>query len=178
MKPIEIVAQIIGAAAVAVYIMLYRSSDMKKVLKKKRLMDILWAVHYLLIGAPAAVITNSTNILRETVFINRDRVKIFASKLWLFVFLAIMWTGIILTWNDDWFSLAPAVASTIAIFSFWQKSVPVARVCGIIINCLSFSYNLHVMSYMGIVAEVLCFISTMSAIFLEKREAKNKKEVG
>lgn len=175
MKPIEIVAQIIGAAAVVVYILLYRSSEMKSVLKKKRIMDILWAVHYLLIGAPAAVVTNSTNILRETVFLNRDRVKIFASKLWLFVFLAIMWTGIILSWNDDLFSLAPAIASTIAIFSFWQKSVTVARVCGVIINCLSFSYNLHVMSYMGIAAEVLCFISTMSAIILEKREAKKEK---
>lgn len=175
MSPIEIAAQLIGASAVLIYILLYHSTEMKKVLKKKRMMDILWAVHYLLIGGYAAVVTNSTNILRETVFLNRDRVKIFASKIWLIVFLVIMWTGIYFTWQDG-FSAVPATASTIAIFSFWQKNVKVARVCGIIINFLSFSYNLHVMSYMGIAAEVLCFISTLTAIFMEKRENKKALE--
>ena len=47
----QIAAQVFGAVGILVFILLYQFNNMKSVLKAKMCMDVLWAAHYLLLGA-------------------------------------------------------------------------------------------------------------------------------
>lgn len=114
-----IIAQIFGAVGILAFIMLYQFNSMKNVLKTKMVMDVLWAVHYLLLGAASAFAVNAICLVRECVFLNDDK-KIFKSQIWLLVFVAFNIVSAIVTWKG-YFSIIPAMASTLATISFKQK---------------------------------------------------------
>ena len=164
----SIIAQIFGAAGIAAFIMLYQFNSMKKVLKTKMVMDVLWAMHYLLLGATSAFAVNAICLVRECVFINDDK-KIFKSRIWLWIFIAFNIISAILTWKG-YFSILPAMTSTLATISFKQKSVKVARVIGITNNVMMFTYDIFVGSYMGLIAESLAFFAVVVAIFRNKSQ--------
>ena len=168
MTTTSIIAQIFGMAGILAFIMLYQFNDMKKVLKTKMVMDVLWASHYLLLGATSAFAVNAICLVRECVFINDDK-KIFKSRIWLWIFIAFNIVSAILTWKG-YFSILPAMTSTLATISFKQKSVKVARVIGITNNVMMFIYDIFVGSYMGLIAESLAFLAVVVAIFRNKSQ--------
>lgn len=166
----QIAAQVFGAIGILVFIILYQFNDMKNVLKAKMSMDVLWAAHYLLLGAYSAFATNLICLGRELVFFNDDK-KPFKSKAWLWIFIAFNIVSAILTWKG-FYSIFPAVASSLATVSFHQKNITVARIIGITNNILMFTYDIFVGSYMGLVGETLAFISVILAIFRNARKSK------
>ena len=166
-----IIAQIFGTAGIITFIFLYQFDDMKKVLKVKMLMDVLWATHYLLLGATSAFLVNSICIVREFVFLNNDK-KFFKSKIWLWIFISFNIVSAILTWKNA-FSILPAIASSLATISFNQRNVTFARVVGMSNNVMMFTYDIFVKSYTGLIAETLAFISVVIAIL---RGIKAKKQ--
>lgn len=162
MTATEIAAQLLGAAGIMIFIILYQFNTMKNILKAKMVMDVFWAAHYLLIGASSAFAINMICLLREFVFLNRDK-KLFASRIWLCIFIAFNLASAAITWKS-YYSIFPAVASSLATISFGQKSVKTARVIGISNNVLMAIYDLVVGSYMGLAGEALAFISVLIAI--------------
>lgn len=167
MTTAELAAQLIGAAGILVFIIMYHFKNMKSVLKVKMVMDILWATHYLLLGAASAFATNSICFVRELVFMNNDK-RFFKSKVWLWIFVGFNIVSAALTWKG-YYSIFPAIASSMATFSFWQKSVKTARVIGVTNNILMFTYDVFVGSYMGIIGEALAFASVLIAMYKSKR---------
>ena len=163
-----IIAQIFGAAGILAFIMLYQFNNMKKVLKIKMIMDVLWAIHYLLLGASSAFATNTICLVRECVFLNDDK-KFFKSRIWLWVFVAFNIVSAIVTWKG-YFSILPAMTSTLATISFKQKSVKVARAIGVTNNAMMFTYDIFVGSYVGLIAETLAFLAVVVAIFRNKNQ--------
>ncbi|MDY5231873.1 MAG: YgjV family protein [Eubacteriales bacterium] len=167
----QIAAQVFGAVGILVFILLYQFNNMKSVLKAKMCMDVLWAAHYLLLGAYSGFATNMICLGRELVFFNNDK-KPFNSKAWLWIFIAFNLISAILT-RKGYYSVFPALAASLATVSFHQKSITVARIIGITNNILMFTYDIFVGSYMGLVGETLAFISVVIAIFRNARKSKN-----
>ena len=66
---LNIAAQIIGFCGTYMLITLYQQNDHRKLLIKKLFADILWFIHYILLGAWAGSIPNFVGILRESLFI-------------------------------------------------------------------------------------------------------------
>lgn len=161
-----ILAQILGGLGILIYVIMYHSKEVNNVLHKKFWMDILWASHYFLIGGYAGCATNVVCCAREVVFMNNDK-KVFQSKAWLILFLVINWIAAFLTWKGV-YSILPATVSTLGTFSFWQKNMKVARIIAMINNVLMFTYDVMVLSYMGMVGEALVFFSVISALVMEK----------
>ena len=60
--------------------------------------------------------------------------------------------------------MIPAVVSSMATISFWQKDVRYARKIAITNNVLMFIYDIFVASYARMVGEALAFISVLAAI--------------
>ena len=79
------------------------------------------------------------------------------------IFIAFNITTAIITWKN-FYSLIPAVVSSMATISFWQKDVRYARKIAIINNVLMFIYDIFVTSYAGMIAEALAFISVLTAM--------------
>lgn len=170
MSTTQIAAQVLGAIGILIYVIMYHSKDVKNVLYKKFWMDIVWAWHYFLIGGYTGCITNVICCAREAVFMNNDK-KIFKSRLWLILFLIINWVSAALVWKGLYCFL-PALVSTLGTFSFWQKNMTVARVIAIVNNVLMFTYDVYVLSYMGMIGEALVFLSVISALLIQRYNIK------
>lgn len=168
----QLIAQCVGALGVVVFLLCYHFKDMKNVLKVKLLVDIIWGVHYFLLGAYSGCATNAICCVRELVFMNNDK-GILKNRIWLWFFVALNFVGAALTWKG-FYSIIPAVVSTLATFSFWQKDVKHARKIGITNNMLMFTYDVFVGSYMGMVGESLSFFSVLIAMF-RNRTKQNKQ---
>jgi len=105
MTPTQIIAQIVGILGVAVFVFLYHNKNMKNILRVKLLMDVLWATHYLLLGAYSGFGTNVVCCGRELIFMNNDK-PLFKKKFWLWLFVAFCWVSAALTWGG-WYCIIP-----------------------------------------------------------------------
>lgn len=170
MSTTQIAAQVLGAIGILIYVIMYHSKNVNNVLHKKFWMDIVWALHYFLIGGYTGCITNVICCAREAVFMNNDK-KIFKSRLWLILFLVINWVSAALVWKGLYCFL-PALVSTLGTFSFWQKNMTVARVIALVNNVLMFTYDVYVLSYMGMIGEALVFLSVISALLIQRYNIK------
>ena len=170
MSTTQIAAQVLGAIGILIYVIMYHSKDVNNVLHKKFWMDIVWALQYFLIGGYTGCITNVICCAREAVFMNNDK-KIFKSRLWLILFLIINWVSAALVWKGLYCFL-PALVSTLGTFSFWQKNMTVARVIALVNNVLMFTYDVYVLSYMGMIGEALVFLSVISALLIQRYNIK------
>ena len=164
MTTTEIVAQIFGLIGIAVFLLCFQFKEMKTARKIKMAVDVIWAIHYFLLGGYPAFAINVICFFREIVFINNDK-KFFSGKIWLYIFIAFNLASAVITWNDI-FSLLPAITACIATYSFWQKNIKKARVLALTNNALMFTYDLTMenISYMGLVSETLAFGSVLIAI--------------
>lgn len=174
----KIAAQFFGVIGVGIFVIMFHSKNVNKMLKKKFFMDVAWAFHYFLIGGLAAGIMNVVCCFREIVFINNGK-KFFRSKLWLILFVMINWVSVYFTWKGM-YCVIPPLVSTMACYSFWQKDVTVTRCIAVSNNVLMFIYDTIVLSYMGMIGESLAFFSIISSLILDRkciREEKERKDV-
>ena len=167
MDNIKIIAQCVGALGVIVFLLCFQFKNMKNVLKVKLLVDIIWGTHYFLLGAYSGFAINAVCCVRELIFMNNDK-GIFKKKFWLWVFVVFNIISAILTWQS-FYSIIPAIVSSMATFSFWQKDVGRARKIALTNNVLMFIYDVFVGSYMGMLGESLSFISVLAAIYRNRK---------
>lgn len=170
----ELVAQFFGIIGIAVFLLCFQFKEMKTARKIKMAVDVIWAVHYFLLGGYPAFAINVICFFREIVFINSDK-KFFSGKKWLYIFIAFNLASAILTWKNI-FSLLPAITACVATYSFWQKNIRKARVLALTNNVFMFTYDLTMenISYMGLVSETLAFCSVVIAM-IRHREKKQQE---
>ena len=155
-------ANIIGFIGIVANVLIYQQKTGKKLLTLKLISDVLWALHYFLIGAYSAVVIASVGIVRETVFFNQDK-KWAKSRLWLLVFVALSITGSIFTWKGV-YSFFPAIASVISVISFGLNKPKLSRILVFPISILMMIYDVVFLSYMGVLNECLTLTSTIIAL--------------
>lgn len=100
---VQIIAQCIGALGIIVFLLCYKFKNMKGVLKTKLLVDIIWGIHYLLLGAYSGAVINAICYVREIIFMNNDK-EIFKSKAWLGLFIGFNIVSAIFTWQGLYYS--------------------------------------------------------------------------
>lgn len=91
MKPIEIVAQIIGIAALVCAICSFQQNNHKKILFFQILSGTLFTIHFTLMGATLGGVLNFFGMLRSIVFYNKDKKWVQGTK-WLYIFSGIFIT--------------------------------------------------------------------------------------
>lgn len=166
----ELVAQIFGVFGILVFLLCFQFKEMKTARKIKMVMDIIWAIHYFLLGGYPAFAINVICFFREIVFLNSDK-KFFSGKVWLFVFIFFNLASAALTWKNL-FSILPALAACIATYLFWQKNIRLARVLALSNNVIMFTYDITMenISYMGLVGETLAFCSVVIAMIRHRKK--------
>lgn len=163
------IGEIIGILGICVNFLIYQQKDRKRVLRVKLLSDITWSLHYGLLTAFSAMSVTLVGVVRETTFILTDEKKK-GRKFFLIICAIIAVTASILTMKD-YFGILPAVASLIAVFSYWQQNPTVTKILGIPISLSMIVYDIMRFSIMGIVNEILTLIS----IFVWFTKSKNFK---
>ena len=164
-------ATVIGALGILANCIIYQQKSGKGLLLCKLISDVLWLLHYLLLGAYSAAAVALIGGFREFVFYKENK-KPKKNIFFFYLFIGITVTSAILTWKSA-ASLLPALASVISIVSFWRALPALSRILAYPVSLLMLTYDLTCGSYVGIVNEVLTVAATTFAIICA---VKNKRK--
>ena len=169
----KIFGEIVGVFAILVNFLIYQQKDRKNLLKIKLLSDFCWALHYGLLLAFSGMAVCLVGFAREIFFILTDDKKQDKRLLVLILFALCSILTSAFTMKDL-FGLLPAVASVIAVFSYWQQKPTLTKILGVPISLSMITYDIMRLSYMGIANEILTLISI--SIFFISRHFKEKNK--
>ncbi len=162
----KIAGEIIGVLGIAVNFLIYQQKDRKKLLIVKLISDIAWALHYGLLTAFSGMAVCIVGGARETTFFLTENKKD-KRKYFLIAFCLIACVTSALTMKD-WFGLLPALASLIAVFSYWQQNPTLTKIFGVPISISMLVYDFMRFSIFGFINELIALISIL-IFFISKR---------
>ncbi len=157
------IAQIVGLIGIVCGMITFHTKDMRGARKWKLTIDVIWALHYLLLGAYTGFGTSIIAACREIVFLNDHR-KFCQLKMWPWLFIVLNFISAAITWKGI-YSIFPAISAVLSTFIFWQKNMRRGRRMSLAVNTLMFLYDVFAGSFMGMVTESLTFFSTVLAIY-------------
>jgi len=126
--------------------------------------QLIFMVHFILLGAWTAVAMNSVGAVRTVVFQFREKKKWANSAFWPYLFVAGFFGFGILSWQA-WYSILPMVAMSIETFGLWMKEPRRIRIINLFPHPPWFTYNLLVGSWPGMTTEVLILASVIIGIW-------------
>lgn len=168
---LKLTAHLFGAGAMAFLFLIYQQKERKKLLISKLCADVCWTVHYFLLGAYAGMIPNLVGILRELVFVNRERKKWADNPIFPIAFILLNW-GLGMRTFESAVNILPIAASTLVTISLWLKKPQLTKILSIPVSTAFIVYDVFVGSYIGIVNESIAIISII-IYFLKQRSKKN-----
>ena len=165
----KIIAEIIGIAAVLTSFIMFQQTNRKRLIFCKFVMDLLWIIHFIMLGGYTIVFTTSISVFREIVFINNDK-PFWGSRVWLLVFILLYSSGLFFTWEGI-YSIFPVMSSIAATISFWIQSVKKTKIISFFVSLSQIVYSLARNSYSGITNELVTITSILVS-FLRIRTEK------
>lgn len=167
----KLLADILGGAGVIIGILLYQQKNRKSLLAYKLTLDLIWLVHYILIGAYSGAAVAAIAALREIIFVKREPKKS-SAIIWLPIFISAAIVTTVLTW-DNAFSLFTMFASCIAVVSFFIGNPKLSRILAFPVCGCMLTYDAASGSIAGVVNESVNIISSIVGIFRLDRKNKN-----
>ncbi len=169
----NLIAQLFGAVGLVALVLMYQQKDRNRLLAYKLTADLLWGIHYVLLGAYAGAIPNVIGIFREIVFVKRENKKWANNIIWPILFIIFGWVLAIFTWKSA-LTLLPMCASTFVTVSLWNKKPKITRIILIPVCTCFLIYDVFVGSWVGIVNESISIISIIISIF--RNDIKKNKD--
>ena len=168
----QLLANILGAAGVVIGILLYQQKNRKSLLAYKLTLDIIWLVHYILIGAYSGAAVAAIAACREIIFVKRVPKKS-SAMIWLPIFISAAVITTVLTWNNA-FSLFTMFASCIAVISFFIGNPKLSRILAFPVCGCMLTYDVACRSLAGVVNETVAILSSLVGII--RLDRNNKSE--
>ena len=184
----NIAAQIIGIIVVPIMMMAYQQKTQQRIVIFQFVCSLLFAFHYLLLGAIGAFLVNSIGIVRAFVYARGSKDAWAAHPAWVAVFSALYILGYGVTLRFAYESvtvpialleLLPVAAAILANFAFRMRDARRVRIISAFISPQWLTYNLIKLSVGGIINELLVFISIIigSVRDVKSRDQKGKSGV-
>ncbi len=179
MTKLEIIAQIVGIAAMVFNILSYQCKRQRNVIALQLLGGALFSVNFLLLGAKVGGILNILATVRAVVYLFKDKLK--ADRLPWFIGFVLSYIGVYVL-NFTVFhmemtpynlarELLPVVGMVALNIGFRMKDAAAVRRFGLISSPAWLIYNIAVVSWGAIICEILTLIS----IFLGMLRHDKKK---
>lgn len=165
------IAQIFGLGATVSLFMIYQQKTRKGMLFAKLSADVFWVIHYLLLGAYAGMIPNAVGMLREVIFIQRNKKRWANNFIFPIVFVLINWCLGFRTF-EAWYNLLPIAASTAVTISLWIDRPRLTKLISIPVSLAFMTYDIFVLSYVGIVNEAIAICSIIIYFVKEKKNVQ------
>ena len=168
----EIAAQIIGFAAMAMNALSYQAKKQRTIIIFQLFGSLLFAVHFIMLGAMIGGLLNIIGIIRAAVYSNKEKTGA-DNPLWIAGFVAAYVASYVLQFTvfgrePTAFNLIvevlPVFAMTITTVSFWLKDAKKLRRLGLINSPLWLIYNAVSHSISGVCSEVFNLVSLIVAI--------------
>lgn len=174
--PINMIAQILGFAALVCAILSFQQNDHKKIMLFQTIGSGLFSVHFFLLGAYTGAILNVLSLIRSGIYYHKD--KEWASKaFWPYLFCLFFAAATIFTWQGI-ISLLPLAGCFVYTLSFNFKDPKKVRVFSSLSSPCWLIYNFLVKSWPGVITEVLNLTSIIIGYlrFDTKKTAEERKK--
>lgn len=163
--------QVIGFVAILVQVIAWQYNKRSKITYATILAQIIFVLHFILLGAAVAAAVNVVGIARNVSYMKYKNKKIHI--LLIFIALQLLMAGIFWQGPISVLALFGGVLSTIA---FWQTKPVQMRKVIIFMPVLWLGYNIYFMSLPGIISNVGVFVSTCLAIMRYDIKRNNTRE--
>ena len=165
---IEYIGQVVGLLPLGISIFVYLYNDRKKTLWFKLISDLLWTLHFILLGQWTGAVINAICILRGGLYLQKERWRWVAS-LWTPIgFLIVSAIGTLISANG-WISLLPLIGSGLAVFGMWCTKPRVMRYFNMPAVTLWLIYGIAIRSWAVIISNSI-FLVTQLAAWIRNRE--------
>lgn len=168
-----IASYIFGALGMATTVLIYQQKNRKGLLFSKLLSDVIWFLYYMCLSAYSGAAIAVIGIIRELVFINREK-KWANHPFWLVFFLLLSLGSAFITWKNM-FSVLPCIASAISIISFWIGNPKLSRILSYPISACMLTYNISCVAVIGVINEIFTITSSIiGAVRLDRKKVAEK----
>ena len=172
MEPIEIIAQIIGFAGLAMNCLSYQAKTKKKLIVIQLFGALFFVLHFGLLGAVMGCMLNTVAVLRSLLFANSEKTNA-NHPAWLALFIAIYVGSYVMTFTvfgesptlpNLLLQILPPVGMTFSTISFRTKNAATVRKLCLFCSPLWLIYNVFNFSISGILTETISIISIITGI--------------
>lgn len=172
MTVMEFIGQIFGLIAVVVSFVAYQMPTQKKILIMNLLVSISIMLNYAFIGAITGMVLNIICIIRNLVYMNRDK-KIFSYNFYPYLFMAVIGAISFFT-GEGLHSILITIGLIINTLSLSLKNPQATRITMVISCSFILAYNIFVFSIGGMINEAVAITSSIIG-FIRFRTGKNEK---
>ena len=166
----EITAQILGFCAIGVSFIVFTQTSHRKMLVFKALQDILWLVHYIILGCGSAAAASFLCVSRSSVFFICDE-KGIKSRLPLYIYIVLYALSAALTWQGI-FSIFPALASILSAIAFWCKSHVQTKLLTFCASASTLVYTIAVSHSLSVYVGLAVTVSSSAYSLIKTRGRK------
>ena len=152
-------SNIAGFLGIVSTVVIYQQKTRVGLLVSKLVSDVIWFAQYALCGAWTGAAISIIAIIRELIFINRQK-KWAQSPLWLVFFLILSGVSGVITWKNV-YSIFPCIASALAVIGFWIGKPKLSRFLSYPISACMLTYAISNVILMSIVNEILSIGSSV-----------------
>lgn len=171
-SPLDAVAQIVGIIPLVLAFFTFLSNDRRRVIGIKIMTDLLWTLHYFLLGEVVGGAVNGINTVRNVVFSQKHR--IWASRPYILVAFCILTALTSLLRWQEWYSFLPMLGSILAAIGFWCSDAQNIRKFNLPAVSLWIVYCIMTGSISGTLCNLLSIISILVA--WKKKDRTEKSE--
>lgn len=168
-NPITAIAQIIGFVPMVLSYFVFHFNNRKAIITTKAISDLLWTVHFLMLGALSGAFTNAVCAVRGLVFSQRGKKKWASSVLIPIIFCIFTLSVTLVSWAGLK-SFLPVIGSCLAIIGFWSKDPKNIRKFSFPGVILWFIYGVLTLS----LSTIICNIISIASIIIT--EIKVRKQ--
>ena len=169
MEPIEIIAQIIGIAAMALNVLSFQCKKQRDIITMQLFGACLFVLNYFLLGAITGALTNFIAVLRALVYSNKERFRA-EKRIWLVAFIAAFFAAYVATFAlfgkeptafNLIIELLPTLGVTASTISFSMKDAKSVRRLAPICSCAWLIYNIINKTIGGTLCEIFALVSVI-----------------
>ncbi len=184
MDSLYIIGEAFGFAALIEGIFIFISLDKRRILKMKFVSDFLWVINMLCLGAYTGAMLNAVGMIREAIFLQRDRKKFASHIIWLPIFMLLTLLSptieLLSTGSLDPMAIFPTVGSMTMVVGLYQKNTNHIRFYSFAAMSLWLVYAISIGNISGMISNSIVLVSIIIGIvryFADKRlNEKGKKQ--
>lgn len=174
MNILYIISQIFGFSAFIISLFAYHRSKKQKIFQTMMIANILDILHYLLLGGLSGCITKIIALVRNELIIIKEKHKIFNNYIILFLLFILYIIAGIFTFKNI-FSIFPILAAMIYLYFVWNGNELKVKKVAFYCYFLWLAYNIFVFSIAGIISNAVSIISTLFAVYNEKKNLNQER---
>lgn len=157
----NILIQLIGFIALCFMVAVFQANKRKQLLIRQVTAALLFALHFMLLGAATGAVMNLIGAARSYTFLKLDKNR---EVKYLLVFILLFTMATFLS-SQGLKSLLPLAGMIFGTIAFWQKKPKQIRLIALLASPPWFIYSLISGSYPGMLVELIVMSSNLTGIY-------------